>query len=69
MHSNAIQTVSTQLDSSLADNTRVDWTEVSFHSPYFFFKNFVPEPRLEFALSQRCGRDTHGFLPTTKQDL
>jgi hypothetical protein len=42
---------------------------VPFHSPDFFLENFVPESRLEFALSQGRGRDTHGFLPTTKQDL
>lgn len=42
---------------------------MSLHSPDFFFENFVPESRLEFALPHGRSRDIHGFLPTTKKDL
>ena len=42
---------------------------MSFYSPDFLLENFVPKPRLEFALPQGRGRDTHGFLPTTKKNL
>jgi hypothetical protein len=50
-------------------NVRIDWTEVPFHSSDFFLEYFVPESCLELTLSQGRGRDTHGFLPTTKKDL
>jgi hypothetical protein len=69
MHSNAIRTVSIWFGCLQVVNVRIDWTEVAFHPSYFFLEDFVPESRLEFALSHGCGCNTHGFLPTTKQDL
>ena len=46
-------------------HARVDGPKMPFYSSDFFFEDFVPEPRFEFALTDRCGRDTHGFLPST----
>ena len=69
MHGNTTRTVSAWFDCLCAGNVRIDWAEVPFHSPDFFLEYFVPESRLELTLSQGRGRDTHGFLPTTKKDL
>ena len=44
---------------------RVDGPKVPFYSPDFFFKDFVPESRLEFSLTEGCSSDTHGFLSST----
>ena len=42
---------------------------MTFHSTDFLFEDLVPEPGLEFTLSQRGGCDVHGILTTTKQDV
>lgn len=47
----------------------VDGSKVPFYSSNLLFEYFVPEPRLEFALAERCGRHVHGFLPTSEQDV
>lgn len=48
---------------------RVDWPEVAFYPPDLFFKDLVPEARLELALAKRRRRHTHGILSTTEQNL
>ena len=42
---------------------------MAFHTTNFLFYYFMPEPCLKFALTQRCCRDTHGFLTTSQQYL
>ena len=69
VHGNTTRTVSTRYGCLYGDNVRIDWAEVPFYSPDFFLEYFMPESCLELTLSQGRGRDTHGFLPTTKKDL
>lgn len=47
------------------ESPRIDRPEMTFYPPNFLFKDFVPEPRLKFALTQRCSSYTHSFLSST----
>ena len=48
---------------------RVNGTEMTFHKSYFLFEDFVPEPSLEFTLSEWSGRHAHSVLSTAKKNL
>ena len=51
------------------EDSRVDGTEVALDTTDFLLEDLVPEPRLEFTLSQRGVCDVHCILTTTKQDV
>lgn len=48
---------------------RIDRSEMTFNSPNFLFKHFVPESSFKLSLTERCRRNAHRFLTTTKQHL
>lgn len=50
-------------------DVRVDRTEVALDTADFLFEDLVPEPRLEFTLSQGRRCHAHRVLSTTQQDL
>jgi hypothetical protein len=50
-------------------HVRVDGAKVTLDAANLFFKDLVPKSRLEFALPERRGGNTHGFLATTEKDL
>lgn len=51
------------------EDSRVDGTEVALDTTDFLLEDLVPEPRLEFTLSERCCRYAHGILSTAEEDL
>lgn len=42
---------------------------MTLNTANFLFKYFVPESCFKLSLTQRCRRDVHGFLTTTKKNL
>lgn len=57
------------LEKEAKKTQRIDRSEMTFDSSNLLFKHFMPESSLKLSLTQRCRRNTHCFLTTTKQHL
>ena len=48
---------------------RIYRSKMTFNSSNFLFKNFMPESSFKLSLTERCRRNVHRILTTTKQHL